>query len=67
MDVFEKLNLGEKYSKKELSEILSEAGVSFVQEGVFSCKNSNSYFLFVDLGGLVDTPWPLSSLLSTHY
>ena len=49
MDVFEKLNLGEKYSKKELSEILGEEGLSLIREGVFSCKNSNSYFLFVDL------------------
>jgi hypothetical protein len=43
------LILGKKYTKKGLSEILNETGLLTVREGVFSCKNSESYFLFVDL------------------
>ena len=49
MSVHEKLEIGSKHSKKELSEILGEDGLLTVREGVFSCKHSDSYFLFVDL------------------
>ena len=43
------LNIGKKYSKKELSELIEEPTLASVREGVFSCKYSNNYFLFVDL------------------
>jgi hypothetical protein len=43
------LNIGNKYSKKELSNLLEQPTLSSVREGVFSCQNSNSYLLFVDL------------------
>jgi len=43
------LNVGNKYSKKQLSELLEEKTLSSVREGVYSCKNSKSYLLFVDL------------------
>ena len=43
------LDIGQKYSKKDLSELLNEPNLSKVREGVASCKNSNSYLLFVDL------------------
>ncbi len=49
MSVFDELNLGAKYSKKDLAEILKEDSIIPIREGVFSCKKSNSYFLFVDL------------------
>jgi hypothetical protein len=49
MSVHETLELGNKYSKKELAALLGEDGLLTVREGVFSCKNSGSYFLFVDL------------------
>ena len=49
MDPQDILNLGKKYSKKDLSILLKETNLSSVREGVFSCKNSNSYLLFVDL------------------
>ncbi|HIF76095.1 MAG TPA: DUF3427 domain-containing protein [Gammaproteobacteria bacterium] len=49
MSVHENLELGEKYSKKYLAELLNEGGLSTVREGVFGCKNSDSYFLFIDL------------------
>ena len=49
MSVHEALELGSKYSKKDLVELLGEDGLLTVREGVFSCKNSDSYFLFVDL------------------
>ena len=49
MDPQDILNLGQKYSKKDLSILLNETNLSLVREGVFSCKNSNSYLLFVDL------------------
>ena len=43
------LELGSKYSKAELTELLNEPTLSSVREGVFSCKNSDGYLLFVDL------------------
>lgn len=43
------LELGKKYSKKEIAALLDEPSLNTVREGVFSCKNSPSYFLFVDL------------------
>lgn len=43
------LKIGKKYSKKDLSKLLNEPNLSLVREGVFSCKNSDSYLLFVDL------------------
>lgn len=49
MNVFNQLALGDEYSKKDLSVILNEDSLTTVREGVFSCKNTNSYFLFVDL------------------
>ena len=49
MTVYEKLKLGQKYTKKGLAELFDENGLLTVREGVFSCKNSDSYFLFVDL------------------
>ncbi len=47
MSVFDELNLGAKYSKKDLAEILKEDSIIPIREGVFSCKKSNSYFLNV--------------------
>jgi hypothetical protein len=49
MNVFQKLQLGAKYSKNDLASTLGEASLSNVREGVYSCKNYGSYFLFVDL------------------
>jgi len=49
MNINELLNLGEQYSKKELSKILGESNLELVREGVYSCKESSSYLLFVDL------------------
>jgi len=49
MSVHKELEIGSKHSKKELAELLGEDGLLTVREGVFSCKNSDSYFLFVDL------------------
>ena len=43
------LNIGNKYSKKDLSNLLDQPPLSNVREGSFSCKNSNSDLLFVDL------------------
>ena len=43
------LEVGQKYSKKDLSNLLNEPNLSKVREGVASCTNSNSYLLFVDL------------------
>lgn len=49
MSKIDQLGLGEKYSKKTLASILDEPALTTVREGVYSCKNSPSYFLFVDL------------------
>ena len=45
----EVLQVGSKYSKNELVPLLSEPSLSTVREGVYSCKTSPSYLLFVDL------------------
>ena len=45
----EVLQVGAKYSKNELAHVLKEPSLSTVREGVYSCKNSSSYLLFVDL------------------
>ena len=45
----EVLQVGAKYSKNELADVLKEPSLSTVREGVYSCKNSSSYLLFVDL------------------
>lgn len=43
------LKVGSKYSKKELATLIEEPTLVSVREGVFSCKNSQSYLLFIDL------------------
>jgi hypothetical protein len=43
------LGIGQKYSKKDLAELLDEPRLASVREGVASCTKSNSYLLFVDL------------------
>ena len=43
------LEVGKKYSKKDLATLINEPSLLNVREGVSSCKNSNSYLLFVDL------------------
>ena len=43
------LDLGSKYSKKDLSSLLDQPNLSFVREGIFNCKNSSSSLFFVDL------------------
>ena len=42
MDPYEVLNFGEKYSKKDLSNLLNQSNISLVREGIFNCKNSSS-------------------------
>lgn len=49
MDPRNKLELGNSYNKKDLAILLDEAGLNTVREGVFTCKQSASYLLFVDL------------------
>ena len=49
MSPLEELSLGEKYTKRQLAELLEEDGLITVREGVYSCKTSDSYFLFIDL------------------
>lgn len=43
------LKVGSKYSKKDLAHLLKQPTLANVREGVFSCNNSKSYLLFVDL------------------
>lgn len=49
MTIFNELQLGGKYSKKDLASVLEEPSLISVREGVYSCKSTNSYLLFVDL------------------
>ena len=49
MEPISVLEVGHKYSKKDLASLIDEPGLLNVREGVFPCKNSNSYLLFVDL------------------
>ena len=43
------LKIGNRYSKRALSELLDQPNLSLVREGVYNCTNSKSYLLFVDL------------------
>ena len=43
------LEFGQTYSKKDLATLINEPRLLNIREGVSSCKNSNSYLLFVDL------------------
>ena len=43
------LEIGAKYSKKELAEILKESSLSTVREGIYYCKNTPTSLLFCDL------------------
>jgi hypothetical protein len=43
------LEVGKKYSKKDLASLIDEPRLLNVREGVSSCDNSDSYLLFVDL------------------
>ena len=45
---FNSLVLGNKYSKKDLSEIFGNPNISIVREGIYNVSNSESFF-FVDL------------------
>ena len=49
MKPFDVLDLGQKYSKRDLADLLDQPNVVHVREGVYTCKNSPSYLLFVDL------------------
>ena len=43
------LEIGSQYSKNDLATLLDQPSLTTVREGVYSCKNSPSYLLFVDL------------------
>lgn len=47
--MFEKLKIGQLYSKQILSSLLNEVSLKTVREGIFYCKNSDSTLFFVDL------------------
>ena len=49
MNPFKTLKLGNKYSKKDLSDLLEQPTLSLVREGLYHCKNSDSTLFFVDL------------------
>ena len=49
MDPHKILKIGEKYSKKDLSNLLEQPNISLVREGIYSLKNSQSSLFFVDL------------------
>ncbi|MEE2995685.1 MAG: DUF3427 domain-containing protein, partial [Pseudomonadota bacterium] len=49
MNPFDVLDLGQKYSKRDLADLLDQPTLSKVREGVYNCTNSASYLLFVDL------------------
>jgi len=49
MDPFKTLKLGNKYSKRDLSDLLEQPTLSLVREGLYHCKNSDSTLFFVDL------------------
>ena len=44
-----KVQVGQFYAKKELAEILGETTLPPVREGVFTCRKSDGYILFVNL------------------
>ena len=46
--IFQKLRIGARYSKKELSILLDNPNISIIREGVYNYSRSESLF-FVDL------------------
>lgn len=46
---WEQVKIGNSYTKKELAEILGETTLPPVREGVFTCRKSDGYILFVNL------------------
>ena len=49
MEPREILEVGANYSKNDLASLLDQPSLATVREGVYACKNSPSYLLFVDL------------------
>ena len=47
--MIEKLTIGNLYTKKDLTTLIREPNLRNVREGVYKCKNSNHYLLFVTL------------------
>lgn len=45
---FDKLRIGQKYSKKDLSDLFNNPNISIVREGIYNLNESTSFF-FVDL------------------
>ena len=49
MDPYKVLSIGERYSKKDLAEVLDQPNLAKVREGIARCINSPSTLFFVDL------------------
>ena len=49
MDPYKVLSVGERYSKKDLAELLDQPNLAKVREGIARCINSPSTLFFVDL------------------
>ena len=49
MKTHDYLEVGKKYSKKDLSELLNESTLSIIREGLYHCKNDDSTLFFCDL------------------
>ena len=43
------LEVGVHYSKNDLVSLLDQPSLATVRDGVYNCKNSTNYLLFVDL------------------
>ena len=49
MDPHKLLSVGDRYSKKDLAELLDQPNLAKVREGIARCTNSSSTLFFVDL------------------
>ena len=65
------LQIGQKYSKKDLSTLINEPRLLTVREGVESCVNSNAYLLFAwsffSLYALVTHPLFVNAQMGLSY
>ena len=46
MNVHNLLNIGKKYTRKELARLIAEPNVGVSRESYFACKNSNTILIF---------------------
>ena len=63
--MFEKLKIGQLYSKQILSSLLNEVSLKTVREGIFYCKNSDSTLFLLIWKNKINLVNFISTIIST--